>query len=92
MRDIQKGVPLPKPVRRPSPKKYPFETMVVGDMFFAPHRERSSLGPYISRKGRRLDKKFMARVIYMRDTLEGWETCPPEDPRAVRGVGVWRTA
>jgi hypothetical protein len=85
----QAAEPLPDPVI-PRRRKYPLDTMAIGDMFFVPDRESNNLVQYVSGQGAKLGRKFRTRFCTMRETIEGWKGCPTDDPRAVRGIGVWR--
>lgn len=89
--ETNQGVPIPK-TRRPRASKYPFDTMHVGQFFFVPGRLTNTMTVRASAEGRRLDKRFRTRMTTMRETLEGWELCEPDDEGATRGVGVWRDA
>lgn len=79
MLEIQKGVEIPKSTRvvAPSRRKYPFETMEVGDMFFVAGKKRNTLSTHASTVGKKLKKKFITRMTTDDDGNEG--------------VGVWRT-
>lgn len=92
MHDVQKNIPVPK-VNKANPpirKKYPFETMEIGDMFFVPGKSRNTLTTHTSTMGKALGKKFATRLTHMVETLEGWQQAAPGDDGAVQGVGVWR--
>lgn len=93
MREIQKNVPVPKTIRpnKAPRRKYPFDTMEVGDMFFEPNRKTNTLITYVSVVGKRLGRTFTTRLCYMVDTPDGWEMCEKDDEGAVLGIGVWRT-
>jgi hypothetical protein len=99
MHTPMKNVPIPSPVaargdgsnRR---RKYPFDTMEVGEMFFVPDRARNNLTTHASAVGRQLERKFATRLTYMKPTGDDgnpWEPCDPDDPDAHLGIGVWRT-
>lgn len=94
MYEVKKNVPQPKVFRaqRPARRKYPFEEMSVGDMFFVPNKTRNTLATHVSTTGKALGRKFATRLVTMRQTRDaGWELCEPNDPAAVTGIGVWRT-
>lgn len=94
MFNVQKGVPLPEINRAPKGqrRKYPIETMAVGDMFFVPHRDTKSVSAYISRISKGVPGKFSARHCWMRKDARGhWHPCDPGGPPATEGTGVWRT-
>jgi hypothetical protein len=90
---VQPGVPIP-PVDRTKQRrrKYPLETMKVGDMIFEPGRSSRSLGSYISSESRRLNARFTVRRLWMYQNETGaWTECPgPAGPPCVEGTGVWR--
>lgn len=90
---IQKKIPVPKTLRPRGgrARKYPFETMQVGDMFFVPNRERNTLATHASTVSKKLGKRFTTRLTHMLETSSGWVPCEPEHPKAVLGIGVWRT-
>lgn len=92
LHEVIKNVPLPKSSRTPPPpaRKYPFEEMEVGDMFFVPGKTKNSLSTRASSVGKKLDRKYVTRSTIMAETIEGWEPCDDKDPDAVVGVGVWR--
>lgn len=94
MLPVQKKVPLPKAMRpaTTSRRKYPFDEMDVGDMFFVPHKEKNTLATHASAVGVTLGRKFRTRLTYMKETREGWVPCAADDKKAVIGVGVWRTS
>jgi hypothetical protein len=90
---IAKSVPIPV-VRRSDAvrRKYPFEAMEVGDMFFVPFKTKNTLHTHASNVGRETGKKFATRMTQMRPTeAGGWTPTKIKDPEAVRGIGVWRT-
>lgn len=92
MLSTQKNVPVAKTLRKPRQRKYPFEEMAVGDMFFVPHRKKNNLTTHVSTVGKDLGKKFTTRLTHMRKTSAGkWEPCDPDQKDSVQGVGVWRT-
>lgn len=70
--------------------KYRTAVMAVGESFFIPWRAARTASPYFSVIGKRLDRKFVVRSAFMREVLDGWTECSPEDPYAIRGVNVWR--
>lgn len=94
MYEVRKNVPQPK-VTRVAPaqrRKYPFEDMDVGDMFFVPHKTKNTLATHVSTVGKKLDRKFTTRLITMVRSEDGWELCDPAVKGAVMGIGVWRVA
>lgn len=92
MYEINKNVPKPAASQppRPSRRKYPFEEMAVGDMFFVPNRPRNTLATHVSTVGKQLGRKFSTRMVKMVETEAGWELAKDDDPNAVVGIGVWR--
>ena len=90
---VRKNIAIP-PARRPPPKmprKYPFEKMDVGDMFFVPNKTRNTLSTHASTVGKELGMKFSTRLTYMAKDKQGrWELCREDTPGAVLGIGVWR--
>lgn len=92
MLPIQRNIPLPKTLRvTPSPRrKYSFEDMNVGDMFFVPNKTKNTLATHASTVGKALGRKFVTRLTYMAQSRKGWAQATPETPGAVLGVGVWR--
>ncbi len=97
MLNVQKGVPLPEINRAPKGvrRKYPIDTMAVGDMVFVEGRSSKSVSAYISRISKNVDAKFSARHCWMRRGLdhEGaeWVLATPDTEGAAEGTGVWRT-
>lgn len=89
---VQRNVPLPKAARvaRRGRRKYPFETMEVGDMFFVPNRSRNTMTPHVSAEGKALGRKFATRLVHMVETKRGWVIAKEDTAGAVQGVGVWR--
>jgi hypothetical protein len=89
---VQDNVPIP-PIKHNTPRKrkYPFEEMPVGGMFFVPGAKRASIGTHVSKVGKELGKKFSARACHMKRVKGSWEVCDPFDKSSVEGVGVWRT-
>lgn len=93
MYTVQKHVPIPKPQRRTpgSRRKYPLDTMAIGEMFFVPHKVTNSISTHIAASGAALGRKFITRLTYMTQTKRGWKAATPETEGAVQGIGVWRT-
>lgn len=89
---VLKSVPIPKTIRPQGgrARKYPFETMEVGEMFFVPNKTRNTMSTHASTVGKKLGKKFATRLTTMVETSTGWKPCAPGYPGAVVGVGVWR--
>ena len=93
MYDLHKNVPVPKPDKRSPPvrrKKYPFEVMEVGDMFFIPAKTKNNLMSLASSKGKTLGRKFATRLTYMAESLDGWKPAEKGSRGAVQGIAVWR--
>jgi hypothetical protein len=87
-------VPIPPTIRpnaRGRRKKYPFEDMEVGAMFFVPGKEKNTLGTHVSLVGKELGRAFVTRLTYMRKIKGEWQLCEPDEQGATLGVGVWRT-
>lgn len=92
MYEVQKGVPIPPVDHGPKQRrKYPFDTMEVGDMFFAPGKTTATISAHVSTVAKALNRKFTTRQTVMRKTRSGWEACQPGVAGATKGVGVWRT-
>lgn len=93
MHEVIKNVPVPKAIRsgRSPRRRYPFEDMDIGDMFFIPNKSKNTLTTQTSMAGKRLGRKFVTRLTHMYLTEDGWEACNPDEPEAVQGIGVWRT-
>lgn len=92
MHKIQKNVEIPKIHRaKPPRKKYPFDEMEVGDMFFIPKKEKNTLMSQASTVGKKLGRKFLTRMAYMANVDGNWLPCTPQAPDAIIGIAVWRT-
>lgn len=91
---IQKNIPIPKTIRKKVffRRKYEFETMDVGDMFFVPNRSKNTLATHASTVGRALGKKFITKLAYMHLVKGAWVPCEDTDEGATLGIGVWRVA
>lgn len=95
MYKVQRGVPKPGALeaRTRRRRKYPYEEMRVGDMFFVDGSTRHTIATYAYAVGKQLGKKFSARRCWCRRLANGeWELVEPGDKGAVQGVGVWRDA
>jgi hypothetical protein len=94
MYETQKGIPVPKCVRRRKTacRKYPLDTMDVEDMFFIPNREKNTFASHASSTGKALSRVFATRLIWATKPTGKWVPCHPDCEGAVRGIGVWRTA
>ena len=93
MYEVQRDVPIAEVTHTPGERrrlKYPFEDMAVGDMFFVPNRDKNTLAAYVWSVGKELDRKFSTRMTWMTQIDGQWKPANPEDPKAVRGIGVWR--
>lgn len=93
MFSVQSGVPLPQIDRAPKGgrRKYPLETMKVGDMFFVPGKSTRPISAYISRETKDLPGKFSARHCWMIPQADGkWKLAKEGDKGAQEGTGVWR--
>lgn len=93
---IARSIPLPAPMRvsAPARRKYPFEEMEVGDMFFVPGKEKNTLSTHTSTVSKQMGRKFTTRMIYMAPVGEGdeieWVPAEKGDASATLGIGVWR--
>lgn len=86
-------VPMPKRTRAGAaakPRKYPFEQMALGQMFFIAGKTRNTLSTYFSTVGKKLGMKFSSRMVYMCNDNGVLRLCEASTPGAVRGLGVWR--
>lgn len=94
MYEVKKNIPQPKVVRATakSRRKYPFEEMDVGDMFFVPNKVKNMLATHVSTVGKKLGRKFTTRLVTMVRGEDGWELCEVGLRGAVMGIGVWRVA
>lgn len=97
MHTVIKNVPLPSAAanrkHRGRRRKYPFESMAVGEMFFIPGRSKNNMTTHASAVGRKLERKFATRLVYMvQDDAGAWQLCAEDDEGATLGVGVWREA
>lgn len=93
MLKLQHNVPVPPTIRpsaRGKRRKYPFEAMQVGDMFFLPGKTRSQISGHLYNVNKQLGIKLQARLAYMRERKGKWEPAEHDDPDASLGVGVWR--
>ena len=97
MHTPMKNVPLPSSVASRTgggrARKYPLDTMEVGEMFFVPNRTKNNLTTHASAVGRKLKRKFATRLTYMKPTGDEnapWTLCDADDPDATLGIGVWR--
>ena len=92
---VQKKVPLPQAIRTAAHprRKYPFEDMEVGDMFFVPNRDKNTLATHASTVGKTLGRRFVTRLTHMAQDINGvWHPVEATHNAAVQGIGVWRTA
>lgn len=93
MYEINKGIPIPAINRQGAGRrrKYPIETMEVGDQLFIPGRSSRSVSAYISRISKDVPGKFSARACWMERNTEGkWQLTENRGPPACEGTGVWR--
>lgn len=93
MYTTQKHVPIPKPQRRTlgNLRKYPLNTMAVGEMFFVPDKATNSISTHVAATGAQLGRKFITRLTTMVQTKRGWKLAKADAEGAVMGIGVWRT-
>ncbi len=94
--EVRKNIPKPKTLRPPSAtaRRYPFDEMEVGDMFFIPDRAKNTFATHASMVGKQMGRKFSTRMMYMKDPKNKghWVECEQSDPKAVLGIGVFRDA
>ena len=93
MYEVQSDVPIPAVNHAPRKgrRKYPFEAMEVGDMFFVPGKTTASIGAHVSAVAKQLSRRYASRQTVMRKTKAGWVPSHPSEAGATKGVGVWRT-
>ena len=60
---IDHKVPLPPPIRKKGPAKYPWLAMKVGDSFFVPEGKINNLRASASRASTDFKWKFVARAV-----------------------------
>ena len=92
---VQKQVEIPSTMAHTgiSRRVYPYHEMDVGDFFFVPNKEKNTLSSHASAAGRKLERKFLTRLIFAQlDASGAWEICKSSDENAVQGIGVWRVA
>ncbi|MDR3427778.1 hypothetical protein [Silvimonas sp.] len=90
---VQKKVEIPHAMRHTgvSRRVYPYHEMDVGDFFFVPNKEKNTLSSHASAAGRKLERKFLTRLIHAALDIAGtWVICKADDDGAVQGIGVWR--
>lgn len=90
MYEVQRNAPIPKVTKPEGRRKYPFEAMAVGDMFFVPGKTKNTLTAITSTAGHKLKRKFTTRLCYMAETRDGWKQVPSSAKGAILGIGVWR--
>ena len=94
---VKKNVPIPKAIRAapPTRRKYPFDEMTPGSMFFVPGKTKNTLSKHASTMGKKMNTtlktkiKFVTRLCFMKETLDGWVPCDEKEKGATQGVGVW---
>ncbi len=74
MFEVEKGVPMPKPVRAGRQTKYPWKELAVGDSFFVP---ADAVKPQSARGAVRTANRIYADRRFATRTVEG-------------GIRVWR--
>ena len=89
--EIYRGIPLPKTHRLTGGvKKYPYADLEIGDMFFVPNKAKNTLSNHASTVGKSLSRKFVTRLTWMTQTIEGWLPAEKGAEGAIQGIGVWR--
>lgn len=76
--------------RKVGRRKFPVETMKVGDWFLVPHRTTRSVSAYVSRITKDLTGKFITRAAWMVEKDGDWEVADEHAAGAVSGAQVWR--
>ena len=91
---VKPGVELPPARRAGRARKYPFDTLAVGELFFVPDQTTANLTTYASLQGRKLGRKFRTQMAIMRQDLETdeWEVCQAGAPGAKNGVAIERVS
>lgn len=91
--EICDKVPVPVAVRqKPVQRKYPYDKLEVGEMFFIPHRKKNNISTHTSTVGKLLNRKFVTRLTFMKQKNHGWVLCNQDAEGAVQGIGVWRVS
>ena len=93
---VKPGEVLPPPNRSPkqsAARKYPFDSMKVGELIFVPDKEVKKFASHVGSQGRKLGRKFSTQTAVMRQDLktDQWEVCKPDAPGAKKGVAIRRT-
>jgi hypothetical protein len=91
MYEIIDNVPIPTSIRM-GRRKYPFDTLNVGSMFCIPGKTKNTMGTHASTIGKRLNRRFQTKLIYMTETDMGWMPAEADAKGAELGIGVWRVA
>lgn len=88
---VNRGVTIPHMSRGGGSRKYPFDQLEIGDMFFVPGKEKNTLSTHTSTISKKLGFRFVTRLVWMVGSdEEGWGTASKGDEGAVQGIGVWR--
>lgn len=92
MLKVYDNVPLPPINRTPKalPRKYPLDTMKVGQMVFVAGRGYKSLSAYISRISKNVPGRFAVRSCWVVVRDDKLVEVPEGTPDAIQGSGVWR--
>lgn len=69
--EIEKNVPLPP---RASKRKYPFDSMEVGDSFLAPVEERQNVARAVTIENQKAGARFSVRTMKDRSGIRVWRT------------------
>lgn len=93
MLKVYDGVPVPEINRSPQGRrKFPVDTMTVGQMFFEPGRSSRAVSAYICRITKKLPGTFTTRHCWVIFTREGPIEVPKGTRGATEGTGIWRVA
>lgn len=85
------SLPQVQTTRTVGQRKYPFNELPVGGMFFIPNKTKNTFANYTSSAGRDLGRKFTTRLVWAKQRADGtWAPAEKGDAGAVLGIGVWR--
>ena len=93
---VKAGAKLPtrEESRYVTPRKYPFDTIKIGESFFVVDKTATDFSTYAGRQGKLLGRKFRTQTMVMRQDLSTneWEPCKPGMVGSRQGTAVTRTA